>query len=151
MPLLQDSSYPTDISAYGTTVEATDQKNNLNFNIPDNTSIRTVQLNSEMQSRHSTAASNVGSLDNIANDSLRSQDSFGRWMNSIIVHSPGSGDDSILESSLPTGQASFTSVDHHQASVPQQIFKITDISPSWASSTEETKVYFSFTLTLYAC
>lgn len=97
------------------------------------------------------------SIDNLGKDSLQAQDSFGRWMNYVITDSPspGSVDHQALESSIPTGYQSFTSstMDNHLPSALDQIFNITDVSPSWASSTEETKVLFliKFQLTVWCC
>ncbi|XP_024194126.1 calmodulin-binding transcription activator 5 [Rosa chinensis] len=82
------------------------------------------------------------SSDILGNDGLRSQDSFGRWINQIMTNSPGSVDDSVLESSFPPSQSSFASpaMEHIQSSVPEQIFIITDVSPAWAFSNEKTKI-----------
>ncbi|KAI3459232.1 hypothetical protein Pfo_015895 [Paulownia fortunei] len=82
------------------------------------------------------------SLDNLRKDTLQAQDSFGRWMTYIIADSPGSVDDQALESSISTGHQSFTSptMDNHISYALDQIFNITDVSPSWALSTEETKM-----------
>ena len=80
--------------------------------------------------------------DRMAKDDLLSQDSLGRWMNEIIVDSPESVNDPSYESSVATSHGSIVSsaaVDH-EGPVPAQIFCITDLSPSWAYSTEETKV-----------
>ncbi|GMP57038.1 hypothetical protein CsSME_00021291 [Camellia sinensis var. sinensis] len=79
-------------------------------------------------------------LDIIGKDGLQTQDSFGRWINYIMADSPGSVDD--LEFSIQSSHESSTSpmMDHLQSSVPVQIFTITDVSPGWAFSTEETKI-----------
>lgn len=73
---------------------------------------------------------------------LQTQDSFGRWINDIIADSPVSADDMTLQSSITTSHQSYTSpsVAPNFSSVVEQIFYINDISPSSASSTEETKV-----------
>ncbi|KAK9672994.1 hypothetical protein RND81_12G139400 [Saponaria officinalis] len=73
---------------------------------------------------------------------LQSQDSFGRWINDIIVDSPVSADDPSFESSGISGHGSFMSPStvHHEGSIPPQMFCITDISQSWASSSEDTKI-----------
>lgn len=73
---------------------------------------------------------------------LQSQDSFGRWINEIIVDSPESVDNPSFESSMDTSHGSLISSGavNHEGPVPAQIFCITDISPSWAYSNEETKV-----------
>lgn len=86
----------------------------------------------------------ASSVDIIINDNLQSQDSFGKWMNHIISDSPCSVDDSGLESSVSSVHDSHSPlVDHHQTSLPEQVFNITDVSPAWAYSTEKTKVSFS--------
>lgn len=85
------------------------------------------------------------SFDSLNKDRLQIQDSFGRWMNYLIIDSPGSTDDPTPESSVSTGQSY----------AREQIFNITEISPAWAFSTEETKVLSSHmcyldTMVLYA-
>lgn len=84
------------------------------------------------------------SLDTINKDGLQTQDSFGRWMTSIITNSPDSVlvDDQNLECSISTGQETSSFMDHHQSTFSEQIFTITDVSPASALSTEETKVLF---------
>lgn len=81
-------------------------------------------------------------LDVAGKDGLQTQDSFGRWMNYIISDSPGSVDGSLLENPIPSNQPSFVPplMDHHQSSVTEPIFSITDVSPAWAFSTEKTKI-----------
>ncbi|KAL6990054.1 hypothetical protein U1Q18_015803 [Sarracenia purpurea var. burkii] len=81
-------------------------------------------------------------LDILGQDVLQSHDSFGRWMNYIMTDSPGSVDNPNVESTIPTGHESSSSpvMDHLQSSVSEQIFSITDVSPSWAFSTEDTKI-----------
>lgn len=93
------------------------------------------------------------SLENVATDNLQTQDSFGRWMTYIVADSPGSVDDQTLESPISTGHQSFTSpmTDNRLLSALDHIFNITDVSPSWALSTEETKVLFSATVTVWFC
>ncbi|XP_058201161.1 calmodulin-binding transcription activator 5 isoform X2 [Rhododendron vialii] len=81
-------------------------------------------------------------LDILGKDGLQTQESFGRWMNYILTDSPGSVDDPILESSIPTSHelSTLQIMDHPQSFVPGQLFSITDVSPAWAFSTEETKI-----------
>lgn len=98
-------------------------------------------------------------LDVAGKDGLQTQDSFGRWMNYIISDSPGSVDGSLLENPIPSNQPSFVPplMDHHQSSVTEPIFSITDVSPAWAFSTEKTKVlfvakcYYGTSHTIVAC
>ncbi|CAA2989147.1 calmodulin-binding transcription activator 5 isoform X1 [Olea europaea subsp. europaea] len=82
------------------------------------------------------------SLDNLSQDASQMQDSFGRWINYIIADSPGSVDDQTLESSISDGYQPFNPPmnDNHGSSVSGQIFNITDVSPVWGLSNEETKV-----------
>ncbi|GAB4843031.1 hypothetical protein Ancab_013008 [Ancistrocladus abbreviatus] len=80
-------------------------------------------------------------LENLEKDSLQTQDSFGRWMNDMMTESPGSLGDPTVASSGSISHGSFTSpAMNNHSSVQQQMFSITDISPAWASSTEETKI-----------
>ncbi|XP_074320341.1 calmodulin-binding transcription activator 5 isoform X1 [Silene latifolia] len=83
----------------------------------------------------------AGGGDPLEKGGLQSQDSFGRWINEIIVDSPPI-DDPSLESSGVSGHGSFRSsaTVNHESSIPAQIFIITDISQSWASSSEDTKI-----------
>ncbi|KAL2546588.1 CAMTA transcription factor [Forsythia ovata] len=64
------------------------------------------------------------------------------WINYIITDSLGLVDDQTLESSISARYQSFTHPinDNHGLSVLRQIFNITDVSPSWGLSNEETKV-----------
>uniref|UniRef100_A0A2P2LW52 Calmodulin-binding transcription activator 5 isoform X3 n=2 Tax=Rhizophora mucronata TaxID=61149 RepID=A0A2P2LW52_RHIMU len=101
-----------------------------------------IGLNLNVQGKDSSLLGTVDSLDTVNNDSLQSQDSFGRWMNSIMADSLGSVDNSMHESPISSGHESLSSppIDQHQSSVPVQIFIITDVSPGWAFSTETTKI-----------
>lgn len=81
----------------------------------------------------------IGALDMMRKDGLQGQDSFGKWMNYIIADSPGVIDDPFLTSeTLLTGQQSLGTLngDQHES----QIFNITEVSPSWALTNEETKI-----------
>ncbi|XAR57019.1 hypothetical protein NMG60_11025017 [Bertholletia excelsa] len=102
------------------------------------------QTNSDFQ-KQDTKLVNAGTgdfYDAQGKDGLQSQDSFGRWMNSIISDSPGSVDDPILEPSIPADQefSSSTVINQLQSAVTGQIFNITDVSPAWAFSSEATKI-----------
>ncbi|KAF8394646.1 hypothetical protein HHK36_020862 [Tetracentron sinense] len=81
------------------------------------------------------------SLDIFVKDGLQSQDSFGSWMNNLF-DSPVPVDDPPFESPISTGHESNVSamMNHSQSSIQEKIFSITDVSPAWAFSTEETKV-----------
>lgn len=84
--------------------------------------------------------------DKMAKDGLESQDSFGKWMNEIIVDSPESVNEPSFGSCVATSHGSLMSSGavSHEGPSPGQIFCITDISPCWAFSNEETKVSFYF-------
>ncbi|KAI3991244.1 hypothetical protein MKX01_022465 [Papaver californicum] len=75
-------------------------------------------------------------------DGLLAQDSFRRWMNYVMTKSPGSLDNPSAGSSISNGYGSNRNgtVDHHHSSMHKQVFTITEISPTWAFSSEETKV-----------
>ncbi|KAF7852026.1 hypothetical protein BT93_L1120 [Corymbia citriodora subsp. variegata] len=75
------------------------------------------------------------------NDSLQSQDSFGRWMNYIMTETPESAHDAALESSVSSCYfgPSYVAM-NDQPSSPEIIFSITDVAPAWAFSTEKTKI-----------
>lgn len=86
-------------------------------------------------------------------DGLKPQDSFGRWVNYVVTESPDSLDNLPVESPISNGHGSSitgTMNHHHHSSVREQVFTITEISPAWALSTEETKVFLSqFILGVY--
>lgn len=73
-------------------------------------------------------------------DSSQANDGFGILSTYVIAESPESVDGQ-LESSLLNDQSfKYPLVDNHHPSPLGQIFNITDISPAWAPSSEETKV-----------
>ncbi|KAL6970241.1 hypothetical protein U1Q18_029945 [Sarracenia purpurea var. burkii] len=75
-------------------------------------------------------------------DGLQMHASFGRLMNYVMKDSPGSVDDPSLEPSILSGHELSVSpmMGHPQSSFPGQIFSVTDVSPAWGFSTEETKI-----------
>ena len=81
----------------------------------------------------------------LVNEGLQSQDSFGTWMN-IISDTPCSIDESALKASISSVHVPYSSLvaDNLQSSLPEQVFNLTEVSPTWASSTEKTKVSFCF-------
>lgn len=109
--------------------------NSINFNIPNDVVPQT--LNAQM-----TSYSQRIDFDNPSKDGLQSQDSFGKWINYMIAaDSPGSVDDPSLEPATLPGYQSFPSPSlDNKSSAQEHIFNITDVSPAWAFSTEETKV-----------
>ncbi|KAK7246316.1 hypothetical protein RIF29_41180 [Crotalaria pallida] len=96
-----------------------------------------------IQTDSSISLGGVGSLDTLVNEGLQSQDSFGRWINNIISDAQCSADESVLESSIASSvRKPYSSpvVDNQKSSLPEQVFDITELCPTWASSTEKTKV-----------
>ena len=68
-------------------------------------------------------------------------------MNNAISYTPCSVEASTLESSIPSyvhDPLSSLVMDNQQSSLPEQVFHITEVAPSWVSSTEKTKVSFFF-------
>lgn len=103
------------------------------------------------QKNHSMNLGGVDSVDTLVNEGLQSQNTFGTWMNNAVSYTPCSVEASTLESSIPSSvHDPFSSlvVDNQQSSLPEQVFHITEVAPSWVSSTEKTKVlvtgYFLF-------
>ena len=125
-----------EISTLGILTESIVRSGNTQLNSPDSvySQLTGAQVNTDAQRKGSIVLGTSDSLNNLVNDGLRSQDSFGRWMSSM------------LEYSISSGHNSFASpgIDHHQSSVQEQTFIITDFSPAWAFSNETTKVYFLF-------
>ncbi|CAL5346879.1 unnamed protein product [Camellia sinensis] len=143
--ILSANNLPTG-NSFVSQSETVDQINSIHLNTSDNLCFQRMegQTNSSFQKKDCQlmALDTGDSLDILGKDDLKTQDSFGRWMNSVMSDSPGSVDDPTLVSSISTGHESFTSptMDHLQSSVPGQIFSITDVSPAWAFPTEETKI-----------
>ncbi|XP_059290371.1 calmodulin-binding transcription activator 5-like [Lycium ferocissimum] len=107
----------------------------VNFNPSNDTSFRSGddQMTSNLQ-KNESGVMTVGagdSFDSLNKDGLQTQDSFGRWINYFITDSAGSTDEMMTPESSVTVDQSY---------VMQQIFNITEISPSWALSSEETKI-----------
>ncbi|KAK2990263.1 hypothetical protein RJ640_014715, partial [Escallonia rubra] len=108
--------------------------NSIPFNVLDNACFQTVGGPTDM-----VMVGPADSLEIPSKDALHSQDSFGSWINYIMTDSPKPVVDPTLEPSISTGHESFTSpVSDHRAL--EKIFSITDVSPAWALSTEETKI-----------
>ncbi|KAJ6318176.1 hypothetical protein OIU76_013673 [Salix suchowensis] len=133
-----------EMSALGNLTESVDRSDNTQFSGLDNVhrQLTGSRVYSDAQRKNSVVLSAGDSLDILINDGLQSQDSFGRWMNSIIDDSPGSVDDAALESSISSSHDSFASsgMDQHQSSVQEQMFTITDFSPAWGFSNQTTKI-----------
>ncbi|XP_047337232.1 calmodulin-binding transcription activator 5 [Impatiens glandulifera] len=97
--------------------------------------------NSFNGSQHLTGGMN-NSLGVVPNDGLQTQDSFGRWINNIMTDSPEAVNNHWLESSIQSDLNSLISPASEilQSSISGQIFTITDVSPAWAFSDEDTKI-----------
>ena len=127
-----------------------------NFNFLDDVYFQKIggQVNLKGQ-RDSVSVGAGDPVDILLKDGLESQDSFGRWMNAIMTDSPGSVDDPSVGSPVSSSHDTLVSRvgDHQQSSAQDKIFSITDFSPSWAFSTEKTKVFFPllplFTVALF--
>ncbi|KAJ7955196.1 Calmodulin-binding transcription activator [Quillaja saponaria] len=117
--------------------------NNSPYSFPESFYTETVgyQETSNLQSEYQISGGAGDSLNTLVNDGLQSQDSFGMWMNRIMTDSP-SMECAVPEALVSSGLESYSStvVDHHQTILPEQVFTVTDVSPAWAFSTEETKI-----------
>ncbi|GMH29145.1 hypothetical protein Nepgr_030988 [Nepenthes gracilis] len=100
------------------------------------------QINANEQNRVSEVgiAETGDVLKNLTKEDLQTQDSFGSWINDIVI--PASVKDPNFDSSVSISHQSFLSptMTNHESPIPQQIFCITDISPTWACTSEETKI-----------
>ncbi|XP_047975464.1 calmodulin-binding transcription activator 6-like isoform X2 [Salvia hispanica] len=117
----------------------------VNYNIPNNSSYQRVDHDTTFSS--DTNISGLVTLDGVGNgmhlvgpDGYQSQDGFGTTH--VIAGSPESVDNHSLEPSLlnPHKSYLYNMKDNNRYSPLGQIFTVTDISPSWAISTEETKI-----------
>lgn len=81
------------------------------------------------------------SLDALLNNGPQSRESFGRWMNSFIGDSNGALEDPSYGAMVTLEHEPF----HPLSNMPEQVFNITEVSPTWAYSSEKTKVYFGLT------
>jgi hypothetical protein len=73
-------------------------------------------------------------------NSFKKQDSFGQWLSSVLEVSPNSADEWQTEDSRAVGEVLDSHVTVDQSPVQVRIFCITEISPMWGFSSEETKV-----------
>lgn len=136
---------PVGISPLGNPAESIAGNESAHFNFLDDVYFQKIggQVNPNGQRRDSVAVGTGDPVDILLKDGLEPQDSFGRWMNYIMTDSPVSVDDPSLGSPVSSSHDSVVSAagNHQQSSVPDTIFSITDFSPSWAISTEKTKVF----------
>ncbi|KAL4380946.1 hypothetical protein AHAS_Ahas04G0084300 [Arachis hypogaea] len=110
------------------------ESNSVPYSIPDSV---------DFQRTSPISLAGVDSSNTLVNPSLQSQDSFGMWINNMISDSPPCSVESALESSISSsvqGQYSSLVAGNQLSSLPEQVFTITDVSPTWASSTEKTKI-----------
>ncbi|XP_020226044.1 calmodulin-binding transcription activator 5 isoform X1 [Cajanus cajan] len=118
--------------------------NSVPYNFAESVNLQTMdnQANPNEQRNHTVSIGGVDSLDTLVNDRLQSQGSFGMWVNHIMSDSPCSVDDPTRESSVSSVYEPYSSlvVDSQQFSLPEQVFTITDVSPTSVSSTEKSKV-----------
>ncbi|KAG2726931.1 hypothetical protein I3760_01G136700 [Carya illinoinensis] len=138
------NSFSAEVSSFGNLTQTIARSNNIHSNFPDGVHIQALdgQVNTNKPRRDSITLGTNNSLDILVNDGPQGQDSFGSWMNQIMADSPGSLESAVLDSSISSHQETFVSsvMDHHESSIPEQIFTITDVSPEWAFSTEKTKI-----------
>lgn len=73
-------------------------------------------------------------------NSFKKQDSFGQWLSSVLEVSPNSADEWQTEDSRAVGEVLDSHVTVDQSPVQGRVFCITEISPMWGFSSEETKV-----------
>ncbi|MED6206095.1 hypothetical protein PIB30_023790 [Stylosanthes scabra] len=109
---------------------------------PENVNLQTDnQMNPNEHINHNVSGNGV-TLDTLGNGGLQSQDSFGMWVNHILSDSPCSVDESAVESSVSSIHESYPSlgVDDKQTALPEQVFNLTDVSPAWVPSTENSKI-----------
>lgn len=119
--------------------------NSVDYNVPNNLSYQSVgheaTVSSETTISGLTTLGGAGPMHSLGIDSSQAQDGFGNLATYVVAESPESVDGQTLESSLLNDQSlMYPSVNNHHLSPLGQIFNITDISPAWASSSEETKV-----------
>ncbi|XP_052727693.1 calmodulin-binding transcription activator 5 isoform X2 [Vigna angularis] len=117
--------------------------NSVTYNFSESATLQMMgnQANPNEQ-RNNIVSLSAGSFDPLVSDRLQSQDSFGMWVNHIMSDSPCSVDDQALESPVSSVHEPYLSpvVDGLQISQPEQVFTITDVSPTWVSSSEKSKV-----------
>ncbi|KAL8484851.1 hypothetical protein ACS0TY_027225 [Phlomoides rotata] len=119
--------------------------NPVNYNVPNNLSYQSVgheaTVSSETAISGLATLGGAGPMHSLPIDSSQAQDGFGNLATYVIAESPESVDGQTMESSLLNDQSfTYPLVNNRQASPLGQIFNITDISPAWAPSAEETKI-----------
>ncbi|OAY83213.1 Calmodulin-binding transcription activator 5 [Ananas comosus] len=100
--------------------------------------LNSTKSESQTEDRTSNAITGTSTPDNITNDVFLSQNSLGRW--NYLNDDINLLDDLQLEPLRSEANKLATCTLMDQSSNQQPIFNITDVSPGWAYSTEETKV-----------
>ncbi|XP_020084466.1 calmodulin-binding transcription activator 5 isoform X3 [Ananas comosus] len=103
--------------------------------------LNSTKSESQTEDRTSNAITGTSTPDNITNDVFLSQNSLGRW--NYLNDDINLLDDLQLEPLRSEANKLATCTLMDQSSNQQPIFNITDVSPGWAYSTEETKVFLS--------
>lgn len=135
----QVASNPSaEIPSFGNLTQPISGSNNVPYNFPESVNL---------QSNCPISSGGVGSIGTVVDEGLQKQDSFGTWINNIISDTPCSVDGSALVSSI----SSSVVVDNQPSYLPEQVFNLTEVSPTWASSTEKTKVSFCFFSYINCC
>ncbi|KHN03312.1 Calmodulin-binding transcription activator 5 [Glycine soja] len=133
-----------EIPSFGNLTQPIAGSNRVPYNFSESVTLQTMdnQANPHEQKNNTVSLSGVDSLDTLVNDRLQSQNSFGMWVNHIMSDSPCSVDDPALESPVSSIHEPYSSlvVDSQESSLPEQVFTITDVSPTCVSSTEKSKV-----------
>lgn len=143
------SNLSGEIPCFSNFADPTAGSHNINFNLlQDSGYVQSMGdlPNSVVYEKCSIGMGTVDSCNVLVSDSLHNQNSLGRWMEKIMTESTGTETDCTLESSIssyPNLSAS-PAINDLQTSFPEQIFCTTDISPAWAYSNEETKVFLSY-------
>ena len=141
-----------EIASFGNVTQPIAGRNKVPYKISESVTLQTMdnQANPHEQKNNTVSLSGVDSLDTLVNDRLQSQDSFGMWVNHIMSDSPCSVDDPALESPVSSVHEPYSSlvVDSQESSLPEQVFTITDVSPTCVSSTEKSKVSFALLVDL---
>ncbi|MCL7025984.1 hypothetical protein MKW94_030210, partial [Papaver nudicaule] len=101
------------------------------------------ERNTTFQTNYFESATGGESSSMSIKESLQTEESFEVFMDSVMADSLDLLDDEPIDSSISSGHnKSSTSmvVDHQLHAIQEPLFIITDLSPSWAYSTEQTKI-----------
>ncbi|KAK7348088.1 hypothetical protein VNO80_22637 [Phaseolus coccineus] len=132
-----------EISSFNCLPQPIAGSNSVTYNFSESAKLQMMgnQVNPNEQ-RNNTGSLSADSLDPLVNDRLQSQGSFGMWVNHMMSDSSCSVDDPALESPVSSVHESYLSlvVDGQKFCQPEQVFTITDVSPTWVSTTEKSKV-----------